>query len=88
MCHRIGRKHRMLIHRLRRKVPRQPMQIDRRLHRLATSSGYCASIAATIPVRISPLPPFAIEDSRSYSPPSVPSGCATSVRQPFNTSVT
>ena len=67
MANRIGSQHRMLIHRLRRKIPCQPMQIHRRLHRArhilqsaSPHAAYCASIAATIPVRISPLPPFAI----------------------------
>src|SRR6266851_3595254 len=53
----------------------------------ATSPGNCASIPATIPVKISPLPPFAIAGFPLVFTAIEPSGCATSVRHPFNTSV-
>src|ERR1039458_7099648 len=69
------------------KSPASPCKYTAASTALATSSGNCASIAATIPVRMSPLPPFAIAGFPLVFTATRPSGCATSVRHPFSTSV-
>ena len=77
----------MLTHTLAHYIAGKAVQMHRGNTAAKAFLGCCAIIPATMPVRISPVPPVAMPGLPVVFTQASPSGCATSVRWPLSTTI-